>query len=145
MGGGATVVVSGENMDGNNSANVLTGKATVMGTTVQLPFPALTENDAFNSNAMGGRLSYKLPSVMTLFNKTWSDFNGAVLPNGKSATIQFTMDVHTTSKTLDCASTNNCKINFQRDYTPLLLDMTPANIYGGQEVQYNVYGRNVLH
>jgi hypothetical protein len=32
-----------------------------------------------------------------------------------------------------------------RDYTPLLLDMNPANIYGGQTVQYNMYGKNVVH
>jgi len=110
MGGGATVVVAGENMDGSNSANVLTGKATVMGTTNQLPFPALTENDAFNSNAMGGRLNYKVPSVMKVFNKSWSDFNGAVLPVGKSASISFIMDVRTSTKTLECSNNSLCKI-----------------------------------
>lgn len=47
---------------------------------------ALSEDDEFNSNSVAGVLGWKIPSLMTLFGRTYDDFNGKIMPNGKSGT-----------------------------------------------------------
>jgi len=35
---------------------------------------------------------------------------------------------------LECATLNNCRVIYDRNFTPLLLDVTPSNVYYGQYV-----------
>jgi len=39
---------------------------------------------------------------------------------------------------MQCETEKNCFLHYDRNYTPLLLDTTPSNVYYGQMVQYNV-------
>ena len=96
-----------------------------------LPFSNFVENDEFNSNSVAGVLGYQLPSVMDLFGRAWEDFNGKILPNGWNPDFTFILSMLNTDDglNLSCSSTNNCKIKYSRDYTPILLDVTPANVY----------------
>jgi len=82
---------------------------------------------------------------MTMFVKPFKDFNGQVLPTMKSAQ-HFDISLHLTNDNLTCIAntTTNCRLSYHRDYTPLVMDMNPANIYGGQQVEYTTYGRNVI-
>ena len=79
--------------------------------------PLLTEDDAFNSQPSLGNIAYRLPSIHDLlqvpddFVNTYGSltFWVTVLPN---------MD-HGVDE-LECQSSNNCKINFYRGYTPMM-------------------------
>jgi hypothetical protein len=96
---------------------------------------------------MGGKLMYKLPNIWKPFVQTGFDkFDGGYLPNGKgSKAYKFVTDITVNGSThLKCATSNHCAFTMDRDYTPLLQDMSPANVYGGQQVQYNVWAKSTL-
>jgi hypothetical protein len=42
MAGGARIVISGEKMAGAPASNVVVGETSISGTSIKLPFPALT-------------------------------------------------------------------------------------------------------
>jgi hypothetical protein len=46
---------------------------------------------------------------------------------------------------LECAVPNNCRVIYERNYTPLLLDVTPSNVYYGQYVQFHINPKLVNH
>jgi hypothetical protein len=45
----------------------------------------------------------------------------------------------------ECLDDDDCKIEYSRDHTPLLLAVSPTNIYAGQRIQYHVYMKNTLN
>ena len=116
LGGGAEIQFSGEEwlMDSTAASNAVVVDGTINGVDVKLPLTALSENDQFLSAPAEGKLTYKLPSVMTIFNKEFDDFNGITLPVGgtTSSTLEFFGSVSTTTQTVACpsATLSNCKI-----------------------------------
>jgi hypothetical protein len=88
--------------------------------------PLLTEDDAFNSQPGLGNLAYRLPSLHDLlsvpddFVMTYNtmSFYVTVLPN---------MD-HGTEE-LECSHLNNCRITYQRSYTPRMHYISPPTVY----------------
>jgi hypothetical protein len=84
---------------------------------------------------VGGILGYEVPSVMTIFNKNFYDFNGTTMPVGGSTSskLEFTGSLSTATSTNACPSGSvaNCKLKFDRAFTPLLIGTTPSNVYAG--------------
>jgi hypothetical protein len=62
------------------------------------------------------------------------------MPSGWNPAYSFDVTLTNAEDSFDvaCATQNNCRMMYQRDYTPLLVDMTPSNVYYGQYVQYHV-------
>jgi len=60
--------------------------------------------------------------------------------------MRFTMLNAEDSYELSCGGDiNNCRVTYSRDYTPLLYDVTPSNVYFGQYVQFHVNPKVVNH
>jgi len=83
---------------------------------------------------MKGHIAYTAPSVMTLLNKEYTDFDGLSAPNGSSQKMAFEVSVFSGTTELKCrhddtATETPCDLNYSRSFTPLLLDTTPANVY----------------
>jgi hypothetical protein len=101
------------------------------------------DDDVFNSATMKGTLAYTTPSVMTLLSKTYEQFDGLIAPNGSTQKLEFESSVFSGTTEMKCgANTKPCKFVYDRSYTPMLNDVTPANVYSGMLVQYNVNVKN---
>lgn len=88
--------------------------------------PLLTEDDAFNSHPFLGNIAYRLPGLDELIGVPMTYLSGYM-------SMTFTLSVISNSElgeeTLECGNTNNCKINFYRDYTPVLYYLSPPIVY----------------
>ena len=86
----------------------------------------MTEEDIFNSQPAMGSISYRLPSITTLFNLPPESFDHLTKMN-------FKMTVHSpdepTMNILICSTESRCKITFQRDYTPTIFYISPRVTY----------------
>jgi hypothetical protein len=96
---------------------------------------------------MKGHIAYTAPSVMTLLNKEYTDFDGLSAPNGSSQKMAFEVSVFSGTTELKChhddtTTETPCDLNYSRSFTPLLLDTTPANVYFDQLMQFNVNAKS---
>ena len=79
---------------------------------------------------MKGTLAYTTPSVMKLMNKNFMQFDGETAPNGSTQKLEFESSVYAGTNEIKCGKDKkNCKFVYDRSYTPLLLNTTPANVY----------------
>jgi hypothetical protein len=95
---------------------------------------------------MAGKIGFTTPTPMELLNAPLTAFNGESLPQGGgSDTIQFKLKVHNDGDSFytECSTYNNCMFTYNRDYTALLLDVTPSNVYKDQLIQFHMNGKSV--
>ena len=86
----------------------------------------MTEEDVFNSQPAMGSISYRLPSITSLFNLPAESFDHLTKMN-------FIVTVHAPDEPsvniLSCRSESKCKITYQRDYTPTIFFISPRVTY----------------
>lgn len=99
---------------------------------------SLADNDAFMSSTAKGLLAIRAPSLLTALNAQWSDFDGSgELPSGQDGdTIVLRAEVATSTDTLQCGSDSKCELKYKRDYTPILHDVVPNQVYEGMRVDW---------
>lgn len=107
----------------------------------------LVENNEFNSNAIQGRIAYTTPSVMELLNADIDAFNGEYLPNGSTDQLEFELKIHNDDDlfSVHCMDKSYCMLKYKRNYTPQLVDVTPANVYKDQLIQFHVNAKYANH
>lgn len=106
--------------------------------------PPLDDDDVFNSATMKGTLAYTTPSVMKLMNKNYMQFDGVTAPNGSTQKLEFESSVFSGTTEIKCGKDKKkCKFVYDRSYTPLLLNTTPANVYFDQLMQFNLNIKSV--
>ena len=92
----------------------------------EIPCPPMTEADVFNSQPAMGSISYRLPSITKLFNLPPESFDHLTKMN-------FIVSVHApdepTMNILACANEANCRLVYQRDYTPTIYFISPRVTY----------------
>jgi hypothetical protein len=89
----------------------------------------LTEEDAFNSHPLLGAIAYRLPSVDELLGVPMNFLDEyQSLTVYVSVLVQDPVDGPTR---LECKVGTNCKIVFQRSYTPVLYYISPPVVYYG--------------
>lgn len=92
--------------------------------------PRLTEDDAFLSNTPSGTLVYRIPAPHVLINVPEDNLSTYTTLHTTVAVRAVKPDF---AETLRCKSWNNCALNFQRHFTPVLKYITPPVVY--QEAQ----------
>jgi hypothetical protein len=104
----------------------------------------LLENDQFRSNTQEGFLAYSSDAIWDLIpGSDYDSFNGEALPNCNTENCNFETKVLAADwYQNECTTASDCYIKYKRNYTPLLIDVSPANVYSGQRVQFHVYMRN---
>ena len=83
---------------------------------------------------MVGKLGYTVPPASTLMSTSYDYFNGVFLPSGLNANpLSFNLGVmnFADNNGVKCATLANCVINYNKDYTADLYDVTPPNVYKG--------------
>jgi hypothetical protein len=72
-------------------------------------------------------------------------FNGAFLPSGYGDPelgnrLMFTVSIRNNEDhwSVECSSASKCAWGYNRDFTPLLLDITPPNLAQGQELHFHL-------
>jgi len=148
MCGGADLNIEGRKMLRDPSANTVffgvTGDlTTAISADYDLLASALSENDQFRSNTQSGFLAYTSDPIWTLLGGDYDSFNGEALPNCDVENCNLEVKVASGDwYQNECTSSDDCALKYKRNYTPLLLDVSPANVYSGQRVQFHVYMRN---
>jgi len=94
--------------------------------------PRLTEDDAFLSNTPSGTLVYRLPAPHVLMGVP-SEALGTY--NAMTFTVRVQAVKPDFIEWLSCKNTNNCRVVFQRHYTPVLKYISPPVVYQDAEVQ----------
>lgn len=97
-----------------------------------------------NSNDLAGRLGYIAPSAWELMGQDGIEsFNGDFLPNGYwdpqlGNDLKFTVVIQNNEDGWDveCSNIQKCRFGYMRDYTPLLIDVTPPNVAKGSEIYF---------
>lgn len=80
---------------------------------------------------------------MKLLSKKYEQFDGVTAPNGSTQKLEFESHVFAGTTEISCGKDKKpCKFVYDRSYTPMLNDVTPANVYSGQLIQYNVNIKN---
>jgi len=141
--GGAEIMIDGTGFDSQAPNHLIKFTSRNTGLTeMTLIGPAMSDDDAFSSSSLGGKLAYTTPAVTSLFNVPLDAFAGTspALPSGTdranpglAETIKFEMFVYNTADKLDikCPETNTgpCHINYHVHYTPYLIDTIPNQVY----------------
>lgn len=124
--------------------NVAGDLANTMDADYDLLGSALSENDQFRSNTQEGFLAYSSDAIWDLIpGSDYDSFNGEALPNCNTENCNFETKVLAADwYQNECTTASDCYIKYKRNYTPLLIDVSPANVYSGQRVQFHVYMRN---
>ena len=96
------------------------------------------DNDSFKTSTATGWLATRAPSLLTALNAQWSDFDGSgALPSGQdSDAITLRLEILTADQTLKCGTASKCRLSYKRDYTPILHDVVPNQVYAGQRVDW---------
>jgi len=89
-----------------------------------------------NLNDLAGRLAIVAPSAAELMNVDLSAFDGEFLPTGwwqskeDVNTLRFDSIVRNFEDNWDveCLERWRCVLGYSKDYTPMLLDITPPNV-----------------
>jgi hypothetical protein len=127
--GGAEIFVRGEGMADMATSNfpryVFSGMSSLA-----MDGDALTDNESFMSMPSQGKLAISTPSLLDLFGATWQQFDGrGSLQTGLDGDpIESIVQVTSSDFTdqLECASSSNCKIKYERLFTPFLHDIVPS-------------------
>ena len=88
----------------------------------------LTEDDAFNSQALLGNIAYRLPSIEKLFGMPMEQFD-------TFQTLTFWVEVLANHDLVEepvrmkCKSENRCRLVYTRHYTPMLHYISPPVVY----------------
>ena len=134
MAGGAPILLSGLNFAGSSGANGWKFAPRWLDG-VEVWGPPMDSDDEMNSNALSGRLAIVAPSAAELMNVDESLFDGEFLPSGwyfepDGNTLKFDLRIRNTEDSWDveCSSANRCLFGYSRDYTPILMDITPPNV-----------------
>jgi len=94
--------------------------------------PRLTEDDAFLSNTPTGMLVYRIPAPHVMMGIPPENL-------GLRNTMTFIVSVQAVKpdfvEWLNCKSQNNCRLVFQRHYTPVLRYITPPVVYQDAEIE----------
>lgn len=109
----------------------------------------LSGDDMFYSKPSEGKLAFTTPSVKDLFNADLDAFNGlATLPNGWS---RFSVNMWAsimnaaTGERMNCQNDDNCLLKYAREYTPVITDIVPNQMYKDQKVDWYVNVQKVHH
>jgi len=140
--GGAEIMVDGAGFDDTPQSNLVMFTSHNTGyENLVLDAPLLKENDEFASNPNLGRLAFTTPSIAELFRKDFSFFNGQVtFPNGFNPAIFMELKVHNmrTGERLGCDVVNNCRVHYDTNFTPILYDTIPSQVYFDQVASFVV-------
>jgi len=95
-------------------------------------------DDEIQSATTLGRLAYTMPSVVDIMGtKDWSAVSTHYLAN-QEADFKFEIKVANTAEATNTAcdedKTGPCTVSFNLEYTPLLFDVTPNQVYWDQEI-----------
>ena len=86
-----------------------------------------------------GILATHTPSLMTVLDADWKDFDGRsdLSITGYDAIYVTTQIIRLDNFiTLGCESSASCRIRYKRDWTPVLHDVVPNVVYAGQRVDF---------
>jgi hypothetical protein len=129
FGGNTNIFIKGNGMTDNAQGNRVMMLSEELGEAV--PAPLLTEDDAFSSNTVMGMLSYRLPSPSELLG-----IPDHVLHQYQSLTFTLYLEVDDSvlgTYPLECATASKCRVKYQRQYTPVLFDLSPPVVYFDSE------------
>lgn len=138
MMGGAEIIVKGSNMV-NDAPSNFPQYIVESYNNIVVPGVNLNDDDAFYSAPKNGRLAVRTPSLMDALSAQWSDFDGSgVLPAGHSDIVlrQEVINENHSNPSLQCGTSSKCKLKYRREYTPMLQDVIPNEIYAGQRVDF---------
>lgn len=144
--GGTHIFIKGTGFASSAQANQIRMDYTASdGTTSTLVAPALTEDDAFNSNPEAGLLAYRIPSVATLLQTPEHQ-----LDHIQSVTVELSVAFTSSSAAATvlesrCQSsqTSLCKIHYQRRYTPVVFTVNPPVVYYGSKCSLLIDAKGV--
>lgn len=109
--------------------------------------PGLSRDDEFYSNTAEGKLAFTTPSVMDLFMAEFSDFDGSTgLPTGSSDPIEFYLtvdDLETEAGPGSCKDEVSCVAGYRREYTPMIHDVVPNQIYRDHAIDWHLNAQAV--
>ena len=133
MAGGMELYIDGSGMDEQPYIN------TVLFESVETPDsdfagPAQDNDDQIQSSTTVGRLAYTLPGLPDLFKTdSMESFNQHFIANNEDETIGFELKIQNDadSTVVECVggSESKCKVQYLFRYTPLLIDISPNNVY----------------
>jgi hypothetical protein len=93
---------------------------------LNLMAPLLSEDDAFNSQPLLGNIAYRIPSIPNLFGMPLEAFD-------QYTTLTFTVSVMANhdleSVPLACRVESNCRLRYNRNYSPVLHYLSPPVVY----------------
>jgi hypothetical protein len=99
-----------------------------------LTFCYYIEDDQFKSQTDIGKLQYTLPSMMSLFGKTYEQFNNQDWFSYELSLMTSMPEMGVSL--LKCATPANCRVSYSRFYTPVLYYVQPSVLYAGAEVAF---------
>ena len=148
MAGGAPIVLSGLNFAGTTAQNSWKFEPRWL-ENAEVWGPPLTSDEQQNSNDMKGRLSIYAPPVDQLMDTEYHLFDGEYLPTGywfaadNHQALYFSTVIRNFEDNWDvaCANGGRCTLGYSRDYTPVMLDITPPNVCEGQEMHMHINPR----
>jgi hypothetical protein len=148
LAGGAPILLSGLMFASDTSYNAWKFEALWLEGT-EIWGPLMDSDDEMNSNALAGRLALVAPAVTDLMGQDISKFNGAFLPSGWAVDtelgnqLRFRVKIYNQEDvwTVECSTLAKCVYAYSRDYTPVLLDITPPNVCQGQEMHFHMNAR----
>jgi len=105
---------------------------------IDLAGPPLFIDDEIQSATALGRLAYTMPSLSTIFNgMPLEAFSNHFIANGAEE-LEFHVKVANTADATDSAcpegSEMKCTVQFSMRYTPLLVDVSPNQVYFDQQL-----------
>lgn len=79
-----------------------------------------------------------------LFKTTFDDLSTYSYFSFDVSVLPYIMNTNVPLWTLKCLTTTNCKVNYSREYTPLLYYMSPRVMYYGSETAFYVDPKNSM-
>ena len=141
FGGGTHIFIKGDAFHEDPQSNMILLESAELGQTVTAPL--LSQDDAFNSNPMIGKIAYRLPSMVELFGLPQETFD-------QYYSMTFTLKVQYSDATvggavtLECGNSNNCKIIYKKNYSPVLYYLSPPVVYEGAVVDFWFNPKNIM-
>ena len=105
FGGATNIFIKGSGFSFDRTSNRIMLESKELGKTILAPL--LTEEDAFNSNPVTGKLAYRLPSMPQLIGVGQEKFD-------QYYEMTFWLSVSTPDGVLTCAFRDNCKIKYRK-------------------------------
>ena len=97
------------------------------------------EDVAFNSQTDGGHLKYSMPSIMDIHGLPYEAFNPIALEVIYDVSLWDYDDGTQQVRTLSCDQyPMNCKVHYNRLYTPILYFVSPQVTFGGSQIAFTL-------